>query len=166
MASQQFEIPSICFRYVVATVTEEEILVSINNSFGNEYVKNIFMGKIKEGEYGNHRSICVHFNKLDEDPGNKNLSQFIELINSDKQVVFYYGTKINRKTGDLFFAKASKFVPHKKPGKPTGQSAPAPGMRIPSASGETQKKKTSLPKKKVTFDEETEVTSESEDESP
>jgi len=160
MASQQFEIPSICFRYVVATVTEEEIRVSINNSFGNEYVKNIYMGKIKEGKYGNHRSICVHFNKLDEDPKNENLNQFIELINSDKQVMFYYGTKINRKTGDLFFAKASKFVPHNKPEK---TNAPTPGMRVSSAAEEVPKKKKSPPKKKVSFDEES---SESEDESP
>ena len=86
----------------VVHVDKCDVKVCTNNKTGEEF--NMFF---------------IHFTPLMTDPLNENLTEFIRLTKADKMAVFYYGTRINQKTGEPFFFKTRAFKSKVSADKPT-----------------------------------------------
>ena len=72
----------------------------------------IYMTHNSNNSWSCNQMLFIHFKKLGADPENKNLTEFIRLTTSDRMAHFYYGTRINQATGDLFFFKTRAFKPN------------------------------------------------------
>lgn len=114
-ASAKYQIPSIFFRYVLADVSEEDILTSISKTLGKGLVKKVVMGAVKDGQHGKHKTVCVHFHFMEDDHKSQVIYQFTRAIDSGKDYLFYYGTDINPRTGKSYFIKASKYTRNQPP---------------------------------------------------
>lgn len=127
-ASAKYQIPSIFFRYVLADVSEEDILTSISKTLGKGLVKKVVMGAVKDGQHGKHKTVCVHFHFMEDDHKSQVIYQFTRAIDSGKDYLFYYGTDINPRTGKSYFIKASKYTRNPPPTQKRVVSVPPPTM--------------------------------------
>jgi hypothetical protein len=114
-----FVIPSVNVPHVPIFVTQEQIVEAFTEAFDEDYVSKYETKECTNNKTGQkYQMLFIHFKKLGADPENKNLTEFIRLTTSDRMAHFYYGTRINPATGDLFFFKTRAFKPNVSKNKP------------------------------------------------
>ena len=111
--SNNFIVPSVNLPHVPIYVKPETIIKAFDDAFDGVVQVDSCDSKVcvnnKTGEEFN--MFFIHFSPLLRDPLNKNLTDFIRITKADKMAVFYYGTRINHRTGDPFFFKTRAFKP-------------------------------------------------------
>mgnify|MGYP001201936838 CR=1 FL=1 len=107
-----FSIPSVNVPHVPNFVTQGEIVEAFEEAFDEDYVEKYETIQCTNDKTGlKYQMLFIHFRKLDTDPKNKNLTEFIRLTTSDRMAHFYYGTRVNPATGDLFYFKTRAYKP-------------------------------------------------------
>jgi hypothetical protein len=92
---------------------------AFEEAFDEDYVEKYETIQCTNDKTGmKYQMLFIHFRKLDTDPKNKNLTEFIRLTTSDRIAHFYYGTRVNPATGDLFFFKTRAYKPKVASSKP------------------------------------------------
>ena len=114
-----FNIPSVNVPHVPHFVTQEQIVDAFEEAFDEDFVEKYETIQCTNDKTGmKYQMLFIHFKKLDTDPKNKNLTEFIRLTTSDRMAHFYYGTRVNPATGDLFFFKTRAYKPKVASSKP------------------------------------------------
>ncbi len=107
-----FVIPSVNIPHLPKFVREKQVVDSFEVSFGKNYIDKYESVERTNGKTGQKfQMVFIHFKKLQEDPGNEQLTEFIRLMNTGKMAMFYYGTYINQATGELFYFKTRAYKP-------------------------------------------------------
>ena len=142
-----FTIPTVNIPRVPNHVTETQIIEAFNAAFDMELVERVDRHAGTDHNSGaSFWFMFVHFRELDSDPENEDLTEFIRLTNNSKIAMFYYGTRIDTKTGNPFYFKTRLYKPRVSEKKESVKTPVKTGMLSSSDMSSQLKRSKSKPK--------------------